>query len=666
MLLTYGFWQRRFAGDPSVVGRTLNLSDTPFTIIGVLPPSFQFAPVGSPDYWTTIIPQDYQIQRRNLHWLDTIARLKPGVSLERARAEMRGIAAQLEREYPDANARASVRVLPLAEEITGQTRPALYILLGAVALVLLIACVNVANLLLARVASREREMAVRAAMGAARTRLIRQLLAESVLLAVLGGTAGLLVALWGVNALVSAFPDAILRSMPYLMNVNVHGGVLAFNFLVAAAVGVLFGLAPALHGTRFGLHDSLKEGARATGSRAHSRLRSTLVVSEVALALTLLVTMGLTLRSLERVLARDPGFRLEHLAAVQVILPDKTYDGSPKTLHFWEELRERVNAIPSVVSSGTTTVLPLTGGGNTVRLYAQNKPAPAPGQEDEANIRDVNETYFTTLGVPLLRGRFFEPRDRKPEPRVVILNQTLATRLFGNEDPVGKSVVLTFNSSAWLVIGVVGDAELASLDAASNPAIYSYAYQQSGQTYADTFAVLVTRSSGDPAATLSAIREVAHALDPEVRLYKGRTIEEILASSTTVFFRKYLTSLLGGFALIALLLAAIGLYGVLSYGVTQRLHEFGIRMALGAQQQDIMRLVLRLGLVLALVGAGIGLVVSLAMGWAMRGVLFGVSGHDPVAFVLGVCALLLAALLACWIPAQRATRTDPMVALRYE
>jgi predicted permease len=368
MLLTYGFWQRRFGADPKIIGQTLNVSGTPFEIIGVLPADFQFALVGSPDYWTTIIPMDFQVQRRNLHWLNTIARLKPGVTLAQARAEMRGIAAQLESEYPEANARASVRIFPLSDEITGPTRPALFVLPGAVALVLLIACVNVANLLLARVAAREKEMAVRTALGAARRRLVRQLLVESVLLALLGGAAGLVVALWSVDTLVSAFPEAILRSMPYLTNVRVHFGVLGFNFAVAALMGVLFGLAPALHGTKLSLHGSLKEGVRASAGHGHTRLRNSLVVSEVALALALLVAMGLTLRSLVRVLHRDPGFRLERLLAMNILLPDQKYDTTQKAARFWEELSVRVTSLPGVEAAGTTSILPLTGGGNTTLL----------------------------------------------------------------------------------------------------------------------------------------------------------------------------------------------------------------------------------------------------------------------------------------------------------
>jgi putative ABC transport system permease protein len=321
-----------------------------------------------------------------------------------------------------------------------------------------------------------------------------------------------------------------------------------------------------------------------------------------------------------------------------------------------------VTSLPGVEAMGTTSTLPLTGGGNTVRLYAQSKPVPPPGQENEANSREASATYFSTLGIPLLRGRFFDQRDAgTSQPRVVILNQTLARQLFDEADPIGQNIVLSFNKSVWQVVGVVGDAELASLDAQSNPAVYFSSLQD-----ADTFATVVVRSTAEPSAVISAIQATVREMDADVPLFGARTIEEILASSTTVFFRKYLTALLSGFAVVALLLAAIGIYGVLSHGVAQRTHEFGIRMAIGAQRGDVLRLVLRSGFALVLTGVLLGLVGSLATGWAIERVLFGVSGHDPVAFVLGVSALLVAALAACWIPARRATRIDPMRALRYE
>jgi putative ABC transport system permease protein len=449
--------------------------------------------------------------------------------------------------------------------------------------------------------------------------------------------------------------------MPYLSGIQVHWGVLAFNFGVAGIAGILFGLAPALDATKRELHQSLKESARASGGVSHRRMRGLLVVSEVALVLVVLTGAGLTLRSLAALFEHDPGFQAEHLIALDVDLPGQKYEKAPQMASFWKQLLEQVRALPGVQSAGTTSRLPLAGGGNTIRLYAQGRPVPPPGSENEANIREVSPGYFQTMGIPLLAGRSVDQQDEQGKQRVCVLNQDLAKRLFGEEDPVGRSIVFTFNKSEWRIVGVVGNAEFDTLDGRGNPAIYTSVLQD-----ADDYATLIVRTSSTPSAMVPAIRDTVKAIDPDVPVFAVRTIDDIIAATPSIFFRKYLSVLLGGFALLGMLLAAVGIFGVMSYGVTQRTREFGIRAALGAARGDVLRLVMAGGMKLALTGVALGLAGSLAVGRAMQTVLFGVEPYDPLTFA-GVSVLLLGvAVLACLVPARRATKIDPMVALRYE
>ncbi len=661
ILLSHSFWQQRFGSDTWIIGKKITLNDNPWTVVGVLSPRFQFALVGSPDFWVPLRANDSTGLRRNLFWLHPVARLKSGVSFAQASQEMESIAQRLATAYPEANAGGGIRLVPLKEEILGKVSPVIFVLLGAVALVLLIACVNVANLLLARAATREREIAVRAALGAGRGRLIRQLLAESLLLALLGGAAGVLWAMWGVDLLISLVPADMMYFMPYLSEMHLDAGVLVFTAMLSLLTGVLFGLAPALRASKAALYESLKEGSRTNVGPAGHRVRGALVVSQVAFALILLAGTGLVLQSMFRLLSVDPGFATKNLLSAAISLPGKKYQQDAQGIAFYQQLRQRVAALPGVSAVGTANIIPLTGGGNTIRYIDGRKPNTPPDQELEAYIRAVSPSYFRAMGIPFLGGRDFEDTDRDGAPRVVIINDGVAKRLFPGEDAVGKDIVFTFNHRPLRVVGVVGNAELASLDAESMPAIYESEFQgfESDNN-------LVVRTGGDPAPVVAAIRQVVRTLDPEALVLTVQTMQQTMVAAPSIFLRRSLTFLLSAFAAVAVLLAAIGLYGVMNYNVTHRTREIGLRVALGAQRADVMRLILRQGMTLVATGVAIGIAGAAGVTQLMQSVLFGTKAADPVTIAVVAVVLSTVALAACWIPARRATRVDPMVALRYE
>ncbi len=659
-ILTYGLWQRRFGGDPSIVGKPITLNGDSYTVVGVLPASFQFA-LRPADLWVPYQPNQNQLTRRFMHGTNLIGRLKSDKSADEAQSELSLIASRIEQQHNDSHAGTSARVVPLQEEVVGSVRPILLVLLAAVGFVLLIACANVASLLLTRSLARHKEVAIRSALGASRWRVIQQLLTESLLLSVVGGVAGLIIAYWGVPALVAVLPQSQLNAMPYLKTLNLNAGILMFSFALSLLTGLIFGLAPALQSSRLDLIETLKEGGRQTSMGAGHRLRSAMVVTEIALAVVLLVGAGLMMKSLFRLLQTNVGFKTENVLTMTVILPPSKYTETKQQINFNDQLRERVQSLPGVSGAGTVNILPVNSG-NTTRFYVDGDPIPAPGQEIEANIRTVSDDYFKTLGVPLLAGRTFDARDTETGQSVVIIGKTIADRVFAGRDPVGKRLKYSsFQTDGDLVVGVVGDVKITGLDEAVRPVLY-YPFRQS----ASTFSNLVARTDSDPNALAGAIRNEIRTLEPDAAILNVRTMDDMIAQTPASFMRRFPALLIGIFAGVALLLASIGIYGVVSYSVSQQTHYIGVRMALGASPSDILRMVLKQGLFLALLGVGIGVLAALGLMRLLTTLLYQVSTNDVTTFATVTGALFLIALLACYLPARRATKVDPLVALRYE
>src|SRR5829696_6638598 len=660
VILTYGFWQRRFGGDSGVIGRALTINGQSLTVIGVLPANFQFA-LKSNDLWLPYQPAQNIMTARSMHGTNLIARLKPGVSVTQAESELNVVASRIERENNQSHAGTSARLVPLQEEIIGKVKPTLFVLLAAVGLVLLIACANVASLLLTRSLSRQKEVAIRSAVGASRWRVVRQLLTESVLLSLVGGVLGLAIAYWGVPALVAVLPQSQLNAMPFLKSLRLDSGILTFSFALSFLTGLFFGLAPALQSSRLDLNEVLKEGGRNASAGAGHRLRSAMVVTEIALAVVLLVGAGLMMKSLLRLLQENVGFKTENLLTMGVILPPAKYTEANQLINFNDQIQERVQALPGVAAAGTVDILPVNAG-NTTRFNIDGDPAPPPGKETEANVRVVSDTYFQTLGVPLLAGRMFDERDIVGQPGVVIIGKTIADRMFAGRDPVGKHLRYTAAQvQPDLIVGVVGDVKITGLDEAVRPVLY-YPYRQSSSP----FLSLVARTETDPAALVASLRNEIRNLEPDAAILNVRTMEEMISQTPASFMRRFPALLISIFAGIALLLASIGIYGVVSYSVSQQTHYIGVRMALGASPADILKMVLRQGLVLAVLGVGLGVVAALGLMRLLGTLLFQVSTNDFATFAFVTSALFVVALLACYLPARRATKVDPLVALRYE
>jgi putative ABC transport system permease protein len=659
-ILTYGFWQRKFGGDSGVIGRAMTINGGSFNVIGVLPASFQFA-LSSNDIWLPYQPTQLQMTTRSMHGTNLIARLKPGVSVAQAQSELNVIASRIERENNQSHAGTSVRLVPLQEEIVGKVKPTLFVLLVAVGIVLLIACANVASLLLTRSLSRQKEVAIRSALGASRWRVVRQLLTESLLLSLVGGVVGLAIAYWGVPAIVRALPPTQLLAMPFLEVLHFDVTVLAFSFALSLFTGIVFGLIPALQSTRLDFGEVLKEGGRQSSGSIGQRLRSAMVVTEIALAVVLLVGAGLLMKSLFRLLQTNVGFNTENLLTVVYVLPPPKYTQPNQWVAFSDELQERVRTVPGVVNTGIVDILPLNGG-NTARFGIDGDPVPPPGQETEANVRRVSNTYFQTLGVPLLAGRMFDQRDDASSPGVVIINKLVADRMFAGRDPVGRYVRYTVGKTPPIqIIGVVGDVKITGLDEAIKPVLYL-----SSRQLPSPVGTLVTRTNGDPATLGAAIRNEIRNVAPEAAIRNLSTMDEMIAQTPASFMRRFPALLMSIFAGVALLLASIGIYGVVSYSVSQQTHYIGVRMALGASPFDIRKMILKQGLVLALLGVGTGVLAALGLMRLLRTLLFEVSTTDAVTFVLVPGVLFLVALLACYLPARRATKVDPLIALRYE
>jgi predicted permease len=572
---------------------------------------------------------------------------------------MKGIAASIIRQDPK-HAGTAIEVKTLHDVVVGNVRPVLLVLLATIALVLLIACANVANLLLVRSAARRKEFAVRGSLGASRGRLVQQLLTESLTLALLGGLLGIAVAHWGVAALIGAVPPILRGNLPFLEGLGLHWGMLAFTAAVSVATGVLFGLAPAMRMSKGDFQPALQAGRRTSASGEHQRLRRLLVVWEVAISLVLLVGAGLMMKSTARLLSVDPGFRPEQLLTMQVAIPGVRYQGSPVQTAFWDRLLARIQAMPGVRSAGIVSILPLGGGGNTGTMRIPGRPETAL-HPWEVNVRTISRGYLATMGVPVLAGRLFDGRDAAGAPKVVQLNQKLAGLAFPGQDPLGKLVEFEWSGGPLQVVGVTADENTTSLDAQFSPVVY-FPNLQGGGTVFD----VVVRSSAAPVTLSRAIREEIRGMDPEAAVYLMKTMEEVIADSPATFTRRYPALLMGLFAAIALVMAAVGTYGLVAYAVTQRTHEIGIRMALGAGNADILRLVVGQGIALVLAGIVIGLAGAALFTRALTKLLFAVQPFDASVFAAVSALLIFAAILASYLPARRAIRVEPGIALGSE
>jgi len=670
VVLSHGLWQRRFGGDTGIVGQRLALDGVSYEVIGVMPPEFQFPLFWAmkAEMWGPLALAD-RTGARASRSLRVFGRLKPGVTLGQAQAEMGAIARRLAEAYPRTNAGLGVTVLPLHQKVVGGVRPLLLVLLGAVGCVLLISCVNVANLLLVRASGRNREMAVRQALGASRLRLARQMLTESLLLSGLGGAAGLALAFWATQALTANLPA---ETLPRQQAIGLDGRALAFTTLMALLTGLVFGLAPALQAGRADLNSGLKEGGRdaAGGGRAR-RVRSLLVVAEVALALVLLIGAGLMIRSFAQLQRVDPGFDPSNLLTMTVSVTGSQHAEGPRRAAFFGELLDRVRALPGAESASAINHLPLGGDVWGTRFTIEGRPAPAPGEVPGATFRVTRPDYFRVMRIPLRAGRDFTEQDDERAPGVAIVNETLARLHWPGEDALGRRIKLGSPEAdgRWLtVVGVAKDVKQAEWAAAPRAELYQ-PYLQAAEYLRRpaphvSYLTLVVRAAGDPMRLAPAVEREVRALDKDAPVAEVATMESVIARK--MWQPRLSMFLLGSFAALAVALAAVGIYGVMSYAVAQRTHELGLRMALGAEPRRVLRLVLAQGLKLALAGVGLGLLSAYALTRVMGSLLYGVSATDPVTFA-GVAVLLaLVALLACYVPALRATRVDPLVALRHE
>jgi len=670
MVLSHGYWQRRFGGDPNIVGRTLAIDNEPATIVGVMPPDFVFPYRGmvgptaftrtmQVDVWTTMLMTGPRMTDqsgrfvRNVHYLAAVGRLKPGTSVEQARAGMAAIAARLEQAYPDTNAGWTTTVTPLHEQVVGQVRPALLVLLAGVGVILLMACVNVANLVLARSAGRQKELAVRAALGAGRWRLAQQAFTESLLLAVSGGVVGLLVVRWGVQGLIALAP----ANLPRLQDVSPDWSVLLVTLAVAIMTGTLVGVVPALAAGRTDVAPALQDHSRgAIGSPARHRMRTALVVTELALAVVLTVGAGLLLRSFNSVMTLDPGFRPERLLTMQMTLPARVNTPEARRAYYAEWF-QRLEALPGVTSVGGTTRIPLGSTSVTTSVQVESRPLPA-SELPEVEFRRAMHDYFETMGIPIKRGRGFTAEDGPNAAPVVVVNEAMARKVFGTDDPIGQHVRTGPNPTGpWsTVVGVIGDIRHAGLE--ETPAAELYVNYLANPPVAPFIAV---RTAGDPAALAEAVRAEARAFDSTLALYDIRTMEQIRSES--VAERRFLLLLIGAFGVLALILAAVGVYGVMALVVSERTQEMGVRLALGAAPLEVLGMVVRQAVALAAVGVAAGVAVAAALSPLLASQVFGVPPLDPITY--GAVPLLLVgvATIAAVVPGRRAMRIDPVRAM---
>ncbi|HKP13610.1 MAG TPA: ABC transporter permease [Blastocatellia bacterium] len=658
VVLSYALWQRRFGGDPNILDQQLTLNDRSYTVIGVMPPDFQFP--SRVELWVPVgqSAKDPGWDSRGNHpGLYGIARLKPGATVEQARANMESVAANLEKQYPDSNTGNRIAVTPALEVFVGDVRPALRVLLGVVALVLLIACANVANLLLARSTTRQKEMAIRTAMGASRRRIVRQLLTESVLLSAVGGALGLLLASWGVRLIIAISPNSIPRAK----EIGVDNRVLVFAIVVAALTGILFGLVPALQASKPDLNETLKDAGRGSTGRRHV-LRNVLVVAEVMMTVMLLVGAGLMVRSFYRLQQVDPGFNADNLLTFGVTLPPQKYKEAAQQIGFFEQLADRLRTLPNVEAVGISSGLPLGNNGWQTSFVVDGQPPPEPGRTPLTEAAAASPEYFRALGITLLKGRNFTDADTKDVPRVALVDEEFAKRYFDG-DAIGKRIRPGGNDPRNPLVEIVGVVRRVKMEGLKQDSDRVQSYYPFRQLPSTNMRVSV-KTVGDPMAIASAAREQVLAIDPNQPIANLDSMQELRAQSIAP--ERLNLILFACFAAVALVLATVGIYGVMSYSVTQRTHEIGIRMALGAQPRNVLGMVVRQGMLLTAAGLGLGVGGALLATQLMASLLFGVSATDPLTFLAIPLLLAGVALGACFIPARRATKVDPMIALRYE
>jgi putative ABC transport system permease protein len=660
VVLGYGLWQRRFAGDPNIVGKTLKLSSRTYTVVGVMPADFHSLPtslLGAPAEFYRPVAEPPDDKERASRHLRAIARLKPGVTLEQAQAEMNVIARQIEQEHPTTNTGGGVHLVSLKEDLIGRVRPALLMLFGAVAFVLLIACANVGNLLLARSAARHKEIAIRAALGAGRNRLVRQFLTESLLLSLAGGALGVLAALWGTTLIEAASA----KVLPMLGHIEIDTTVLAFTAFMSVLTGILFGIIPAWRASRPDLNETLSDGGRHSGAAStRSPLRSALVVAEVALALVLLICAGLLIKSVMRLRDVDPGFKPDRIVSMNVWLPNAKYPKAPDWNSFLNRMLERIEALPGVEAAGVTSVLPVSANWDRRTIEVEGQPK-GPGENPDIDNYMVSPNYLRAMSIPLLQGRAFTAQDSENAPLVVLISETMARKLWPGADPIGKQVRFYNSNPAeqrpWrTVVGVVRDVKQYGLDTAGTMAMYETLAQ-----FPTSAVTLVVRTATDPSSMISAIRREILALDKDQAVFNIATMEQLVSDS--IALRRFSMFLLGLFASLALVLAAVGIYGVIAQSVSQRTHEIGIRMALGAQARDVLKLIVRQGMSLTVVGIVVGLAGAFALTRLLANLLFGVGATDPTTFLWIPVLLAAVSFLACYIPARRAAKLNPLTAL---
>ena len=665
VVISHSFWQRHFAGDPKIIGQQATVAGKVYTITGVMPRGWKF-PIQNEkvDYVAPLLPlfssqTPNYMERRGAHFLAIVGRMKPGVDLRTATADLQTIAAQLAKQYPDSDAGRTERAVALQSDLVGDVKPALLVLLAAVVLVLLIACANVANLFLARAATREREIAIRTALGASRFQIVRQLLLETSLLALLGGAAGLLLAWWGVDLLRAASP----ADLPRLEEIRVNGLVVAFTFGIACLTSLIFGLIPALQASRPQVEQALKEAARGStgGARSH-RLRSAFVVSQFALSLVLLVGAGLLIRSFAQLRAVQPGFEANGVVTFWQTLPKARYGEVNQQTQFFDKLLAKLTTLPGIEKVGLVSPLPFSGNEQGRTFTIVGHPAPAEGMEPAASLLTTDGAYFRTMRIPLKRGRLFDARDGKDAKPVVLINETFARKYFPNENPLGQRVQIgrSEDGPPREIVGVVGTAKHGNL-AEADEAEYYLPFAQAPDRYSD---IVVRTSEPPPAGLETMIRRAVHEIDAEQFIPTLKPLPELV--SATLSQSRFNTALLGTFAAVAILLAAVGIYGVIAYNVTQRTKEIGIRMALGAQRRKMLTMILRQSLTMAAIGIGVGLLGAFAATRLLSALLFGVGTTDLPTFAAVIILLGAAALFAALLPARRAMKVDPVIALRYE
>ncbi len=664
VVLSYALWRDRFGADRNLLGQTITINDESHTVIGVMPPAFKFPPPinlegGAPDQKTDLwVPfaLDMKAGQRGAHFMRVIARLKPGVTLDRANAEMNTIASRLEQSFSDTNKGWDITLVPLNEQVLGEIKPALLALMAAVGFVLLIASVNIANLMLARGAARQKEMAIRSALGAGRGRIVRQLITESLLLALAGGAAGLIVANTGIDVLLKFAPSDV----PRLEDAAIDGAVVGFTLAVSLLTGVLFGLAPALQTFSLDLNQWLKEGGRSSSEGGRIRLRGALVIVEVALSLVLLIGAGLLFQSFLRLSSVETGFETKNALTMRMTLPQSRFSEREQKVAAYREMEGRIRSMPEIEAAGFVLEIPLAFDRQGTSLHVEGAPT-APGEEPQTNFTFTTPGYFDAMGIPLLKGRAFNEQDSMGSQNVVIINSTLARRFFANEDPIGKRIFVGFQTQIpRLVVGIVGDERHISLKDEPTANVYVPYYQVPWSASMS----LVARTRSETASALATIREQVRAVVPALPVYEVKTMEQVVADSLS--HSRFSTLMLMVFSCAAVLLAATGIYGFISFIVAQQTREIGIRCALGAGRRDIFKMILGRGARLALAGTLIGLAAAFALTRLMKSLLFGVSPSEPIVYIALSLMLIAVVMAACFVPARRAARVDPMIALRCE